>query len=577
MTEPPPPTADPRFLGLSAERQVSLCKTWLEDNPGHSNHGNVQFLTDALEKAVAEKAEAVEKTVKDTMKMCRNVYLRDLFSSLPFLNDQTDSDANIKPEHTPRARSETTLDFLNTSGIPDHVWGTPVQINANEIRVQSENDVVVYLKSLYDAIIHGLGLEEKLCVVMTRMIAGIECDIIIAAKHTMHPLSVTEAKKPHSEPNDKNIFAPTMGQTSRTVGQNYNQLHNVKFMMGLERVYGMISTGNSFMLTCTDQFLEDELACTQQVDDEVDESLQPNESPKQVDRVSTSSSHISPTAAKNLFTSQIVQRESGATNPDTNKTILIMMILQVHKAHVNLILLNKRGGPVSGLPEKGLVYSRQIELVRKDREGFRQNFKAFRLRKGWRKSSESYVNDSDDVNLLTILGSGASGDCCFGISENQKRSCAVKFFWRNSLEQAEMEKANWDRIYWKSSFKTIVVPLGEKAGCLVMPYVKISSLDRTDVLQCDADLRAALREFASSKIEGTYFLHQEVKWRHLGYFQEKLMLVDLGSVEETSSKDALEKWIDDSVKTLTETKGQDQSPLSPPTKRSRFGQNLKAA
>jgi hypothetical protein len=66
---------------------------------------------------------------------------------------------------------------------------------------------------------------------MTRMIAGIECDIIIAAKHTMHPLSVTEAKKPHSEPNNKNIFAPTMGQTSRTVGQNYDQLHNVKFMM----------------------------------------------------------------------------------------------------------------------------------------------------------------------------------------------------------------------------------------------------------------------------------------------------------------------------------------------------------
>ena len=125
--------------------------------------------------------------------------------------------------------------------------------------VQSENDVVFYLKGLYNAIIEGLNLQNRLRVVVTQAIAGNECDVIIAAKETMLPLSVSEAKKPHSVENDKLIFALDDEKTSKSVGQHFNQMHNLKVMNGFERVYDMISTGTSSMLTSTDPFDGDEL------------------------------------------------------------------------------------------------------------------------------------------------------------------------------------------------------------------------------------------------------------------------------------------------------------------------------
>mmetsp|Transcript_84760 Transcript_84760/g.127076 ORF Transcript_84760/g.127076 Transcript_84760/m.127076 type:complete len:444 (+) Transcript_84760:1-1332(+) len=395
---------------------------------------------------------------------------------------------------------------------------------------------------------------------MTRFVAGVKCDLVIVAKTTLLPLSVTEAKKPHSEENDKHIFALRPHTTSKTVGQNFDQLHNVKCMTGFDRVYGMISTGNSFMLTCTDPFRDDELTFITHVDDDSNEATQqPHLSPSQVDPFrSDYVSALSPsenTKSTGLYSSQVLNN----SEPGTNTAILNMMILQVHKAWINFSKTS--GGELPGLPEEGQVYARQIELqatAPSERSGYRQNFNTVTLRPGWKQSRDMYVEGNDVVNLVRSLGSGGSGECCFGLSENQKRSCAVKFFCTekegpNSLEQAKNEKETWDKVYGTTSFETKVVRLGQAAGCLVMPYVKIAGLDRNSVLQDNATiLRAALREFASGN-NGSYILHEDVKWRHIGFFQNKLMVVDLGRVLETKRKGEMDSWIDSCVRNLTKT------------------------
>lgn len=527
------------------------------------------------------KCAAQAKREEEILAAAESVYLSDLRNRLPFCDDKTDSDAHTDPEHDARSRKETTLNFDDVQNIPASVWEGVVNIGSdpNTIPVQSETNVVIYLYNLYRGIIKALDVDSKLQVIVTRIVAGNECDVVLAAKETYQPLSVTEVKKPHSPHNDKSIFCLQQNhrrsgrlrskEKSRTIGQHFDQLHNVQWMNGLTKVYGMISTGNSFMLTCTEPLVADKevviptkIFAKEQDNGNREDSDSPNK-PNLFGNVSGRGSAFSPPCEEEeLYTSQVVKIEETGDRAVPSRCVLNMLILQVTKALQSLEELPKSE---TKLPAAGTLYSRQIDLERDDaRTGYKQSFSKVTLQCGWQECRSQYIDSSVKVvSLIRSAGSGASGDCCLAISKNQDMSCVIKFFQKRKectlLQQAENEKANWDQAYGKGVFETRVVKLGPEKGCLVMPYVDIAGVSRDECLKNDAALlKECLLRFSRKKGRSEFLLHRDVKWRHVGLLAGNLTLVDLGFVEKTEDHKEWEDWMNSCVQKLTKSKGSGQ-------------------
>jgi len=232
-----------------------------------------------------------------------------------------------------------------------------------------------------------------------------------------------------------------------------------------------------------------------------------------------------------------------------------MLILQIAKAMECLQNLDTSD---TMLPEKGKVYSRQINLG----EGDKQAYTHIELGENWQACRDHYIDSSvTTVNLIRSVGSGAFGDCFFAVSEvrGEYRSCVIKFFQDaegfTTLEQATQEKEHWDQAYGKSDFETRVVKMGEDRGCLAMPYVDIEGVDRDACLADDEkELRECLDRFSRGNSDESFLLHRDVEWRHLGYLQGTLTLVDLGSVGETKEEGIFLEWKESCVNRLKDSK-----------------------
>lgn len=524
----------------------------------------------------------IEEIKKETLKAAGSVELSDLRSNLPFCNDCTDSDANISPNHHGRSRIQTFLNFDKVQNIPDSIWNGIINIkdDDNPIMVHSKNSVVFYLAKLYEGLIHAAGAGNKIQVFLTRMVGGNECDIVLAAKETFEPLSVTEVRKPHSLQNDEDIFLLSTGnngnrrrstrlsKTSKTIGQHFDQLHNIKWMTGSKKVYGMISTGISFMFTCTDSLshtTEQLTIPTEIFSSETDRvggdgggCVSPAKPILSNDEESETAPVYSPhDDDEKLHTSQVITIPKVGDREAPSKQIVNMLILQIARAMECLKNLDTSD---TKLPGKGKVYSRQIDLEpSNERTVDKQCFKEINLVEGWQACRNHYIDsDVKTVSLIRSVGSGGSGDCGFAVSLDQDRSCVIKFFQASSdittLELAKLEKKNWDKAYGTDEFETRVVTLGTDSGCLAMPYVDIAGVNRDECLDNDSQqLRDCLERF-SCRNERSYLLHRDVKWRHLGYLQGKLTLIDLGYVEETKGKRKWKQWMDDCVKALVNSK-----------------------
>jgi hypothetical protein len=138
------------------------------------------------------------------------------------LCDNTDTSAHSAPNsHKAVNREESTVDWA-TQEIPEKVWSTRVFVHEPEkddIRIQSETAVVNHLTQILEAVIHGLGLSSVLEVLVQRMVAGIECDIIVVYGSNLISIGAIEVKKPHGEKDDKLILAE---RNNKVAGQNLN-------------------------------------------------------------------------------------------------------------------------------------------------------------------------------------------------------------------------------------------------------------------------------------------------------------------------------------------------------------------
>lgn len=163
-------------------------------------------------------------------------------------------------------------------------------------------------------------------------------------------------------------------------------------------VYGMISTRNSFMYTCTEPFpvngefdIPPKLFITEQDNENGEDRV----SPIKPIIFDNGPAYSQPDEEAELCTSQVIEIKEVGNRAVSSQRILNMLILQVAMA---VETLEKMSTSETKLPESGKVFSRQINLERDiTRTGNKQCFTQVYLKTDWQS-----------------VGSGASGlsFCC---------------------------------------------------------------------------------------------------------------------------------------------------------------------
>merc|ERR1711862_447934 len=129
------------------------------------------------------------------------------------------------------------------------------------------------------------------------------------------------------------------------------------------------------------------------------------------------------------------------------------------------------------------------------------------------------------------------------------------------MSSAETEKKNWHAIYTELP-KAMVVKLPQiddsskgQDACLCMPYLIPIESQKRQTEDIRVLIKTCLKEFAKRQ-----YHHNEVKWRHLGFFgigkSRKLYLCDLSNLKkrDTESDDEwaelTKEWINKSLRNL---------------------------
>jgi hypothetical protein len=93
--------------------------------------------------------------------------------------------------------------------------------------------------------------------------------------------------------------------------------------------------------------------------------------------------------------------------------------------------------------------------------------------------------------------------------------------------------------------------------CLVMPYLIPVKADQRHELLGNGTISNALTKFAKSG-----HTHSDIKWRHFGWFEDELLLYDLGGIK-SSTEAEISIWYTASIALLTESAGPEKQPATP--------------
>jgi hypothetical protein len=138
-----------------------------------------------------------------------------------------------------------------------------------------------------------------------------------------------------------------------------------------------------------------------------------------------------------------------------------------------------------------------------------------------------------------------------GLSGDGTSCCAVKFFLklndnklkRSTIQLANEELDNWNKVYGNRDLPACRVgKLPNDGGYLCMPYLKPIPINQR--LEQKENVKEALKIFAKSG-----YKHNDIRWRHFGWWNDKLYMCDLGNiVKMQDKKDGMEdKWIEEWV------------------------------
>jgi len=127
---------------------------------------------------------------------------------------------------------------------------------------------------------------------------------------------------------------------------------------------------------------------------------------------------------------------------------------------------------------------------------------------------------------------------------------------RTAKKQALDELNNWNRVYGNKEEipKCFTWEILGQEACLIMPYLRPVSIGDRHRLLDDGTILKTLTQFAESGC-----IHEDVKWRHFGWLEEKdkdpkLILFDLGWIKE-STEEQIASWFKESVALLNRKAG----------------------
>lgn len=173
---------------------------------------------------------------------------------------------------------------------------------------------------------------------------------------------------------------------------------------------------------------------------------------------------------------------------------------------------------------------------------------------------DSYAPNLKNIHIIRNLGMGVNGQCCLGCSNTGKSTCVLKFY-HNAIyrtEQAEIECANWTKVYPQAKCRTLKNKMSEM--CLVMPYFRAFTMEERFEILSNGDLRKALQTFAASG-----YMHSNIRWLHVRYRfsnedrKREIFLIDLGDIEEWESVEEKNHWIKSSLETLQRKAGTEKA------------------
>ncbi len=549
------------FKNLPINEQLLAYKAWLDSNESHT-----------LRSSIAEMKELLEDKKRWSL-----LHLHDEY---PKLVDRTRSGFYFT-QKSPHAEVEQTVisdelfesvgKILEAGGLCTATYVGPASFNCD-----SEEKCSMTVQALLEAIITELGLNKIIEITQKRTLAGAECDILLLYIPNRLPFAALEIKKPpySKEERDRLFHGDEAKGGNRVAGEVWSEINAVR-LFGFDKVYGMISTFNQFRLVCTGDMNDESDNCdamresleelkkksrdlvAEPENDEISNEIVTSPGRKSV---KSRKRHGAERTAAILFASQIIPNLDDDTKPITTvegsgREILRLVALFILKACTTLTKLLNSGGASKNIQ----VYKDMpCRIITNDENEF--SFGTVSLNE---LKLDQFIDckKTRKIHVIHHLGMGGSGNCCLGVSCTGKSSCVVKFYHaarkRETRQVADEEYKNWGKIYGEQYGPPMAFRLNLVVGrCLVMPYLKpIPESDRHTLLEKRNDdnesrIEETLRTFAQKG-----YKHEDVKWRHFGYWGEQIFLLDLERVAKVN-EDEINSWVTETVEKLRKKAGE---------------------
>lgn len=509
-----------------------------------------------------EKLRSREEKLRSREEKLRQRSLAALFEEKRVLSNRTDSHPHVKKlKHSPAEIKRVQYNFNDDIFIPtDSEYTIP-----HDMSVESETDVQRFIIGILESILRAIA--KDVTAVQNRRITGVECDILLLHGKNRIPFAAVEIKKNGAKEFVEAIFED--GEEvdeqlrGKVQGEHLNQLEVIQFF-GFGKVFGAISDGNHSMITCTASFSPEDFPSSDEMSSKKRSAESMNEGSKKKSPGKAVKFHQKPTGlglmkhlrprtkpSKLLYCSGYADCEKDGGWVPTVKLLTHLVRLAVKTVDPDRFCREIELG--TNLPARVIKLSDNSDVFAHSTVKFdkKPDLWACLLRK----------KDVGEILLFKNLGLGANGDCCLATTRCRNWFCAVKFFAErdSALECATKEQLRWNTIYNELpqsrvvTFPTTTVSengdnTDKTDACLCMPYlIPIDDDEARQNALNDGSIRDCLVEFAAKG-----YLHNEVKWRHLGLFRSqsksqsasatKVYFCDHGNLRERKEEESNACW-----------------------------------
>ncbi|KAG7374347.1 protein kinase domain containing protein [Nitzschia inconspicua] len=534
-----------------------------------------------LDQRIAER----KQQIAEGKRKLAAVSLQSLKKQYLALTDRTISGPHLSKRHKHAEVRQIDdlvdcLHHLERNWLDDQFWQTGYVPHGQFNSCHHESEVQGSVVYLLQTLIVALNLSDYIDIVQNITLAGSECDILLVYRPNDLPFAVMEVKKPcNSQANRRNLWHGVKQSNGRkgqnvVAGQIFDSMSAIQ-LFGFPNLYGMITTGNHWRLVGTysdedpgDRDNLDELLLTQ-----IKEDTSSNETVAGVlkqfrEMMDTGSSGCSDKDSPEQ-PSVVVRSKAGNRRKHkvANRFVWASKIVPSFEESMNedevIAQVKESGVQIVSLIVLFVVKGCQVLTEFLKNNGVSPSFPpsiTFRPKMPCRilETNEpkftfgSIIVDSLNLNeykveplpkrlfVIQHLGFGGSGNCCLALSDKGESCCAIKFFHRARDRdiRAVEECSNWNKVYGKAN----VVPKcrvfeAAEGYCLVMPYFRpILEADRRKMLE-NGSIKKALEQFASSG-----FIHCDIKWCHLAFWKEDIVLLDLGMIKEEEDEGERSIW-----------------------------------